>query len=168
MNIRFAAAAAIAAAVITVPVTYRFLSRWAFERRINKKIIDFSNHDLVLEEVVEHARLPEGDETPEGQIRGWKRQTPKMRVNLSQVLADEAYLQFGRRARSQANDLVTRKWMRDFLHEYKGLRAKDASRVIELALSLSYLPPEEFWEIRAAEQTYAYGRRVPRAGPQTP
>ncbi len=142
---------------------------------VEGKIVEFCENELVLEDVINDCKEPfigpmndpAAGEQAADHIRGWRRLSRGMRASLAQVVADEAYFQFGRRARSQANDLVTRKWMRDFLRDHQGLRAKDASTIIELALSLSYIPPESLWDIREAEATRAYSSRVPRSGPQT-
>lgn len=75
--------------------------------------------------------------------RGWIRIRNHRLTELAFSAADEAYNEFGARSLSKANDLVTRKFLRDFFRECKDLRTKDANRAIEIALPFSYLPPAE-------------------------
>jgi hypothetical protein len=158
---------------VAVPV-YKYWKAWQFNNLVERALVRFGSHEMTVDEVVEAATTEVVDEPQEDGVesssrRVWKRISAREHTNLAQVVADEAYFQFGRRERSKANDLVVRKYIRDYLRDLKGpsLRQKDASIITELAVSLSYVPPEQFWEIRRAEQTRAYRSRVPTQGPQT-
>jgi len=59
------------------------------------------------------------------------------------ALGWEAYDQFGRRERTEANLLITRKWLRDRCRMFPDLRKCDSSRAIDLALDFSFLPTQE-------------------------
>jgi hypothetical protein len=154
-------------------VVYKFVVWcWTYtrEKKAARFLSWFGNHDndLVdsLTEVgaVDH----EGAATARGDgIRGWTRVRRSAVTEIAFSLADEAYLQFGRRDRSKANDLVTRKFLRDLLSKYDSLRAKDKSRIIEIALSLSYVPPSEFEDMTVLESSRAYRSAVPTAAYST-
>ncbi len=151
---------------------YKWWKVWSFNKKVEGDLKRFGSHEKELDQLVEDATeevcTSEGGVEPSGR-RVWKRMTSRVQRNLAYVVADEAYFQFGRRERSKANDLVVRKYIRDYLRDLKGpvLRAKDASTITELAVSLSYVPPEQYWEIKEAEGTKAYRSRVPTVGPQT-
>lgn len=91
-----------------------------------------------------------------GHITKWSRNRKR---GLAFSLANEAYYQFGHRVRSEANDMITRKFMRDLLREHKSIRARDASDIIDRALSLSYLPSSTLQEMSEIEGTTAYAVR---------
>lgn len=76
------------------------------------------------------------------------------------ALANSAYLQFGYRPQSEANKMVTRKFMRDELSKFPDLRVKDSLTIIDRALVLSFLPSEMFKEMRCVESTGVFGRRA--------
>lgn len=92
--------------------------------------------------------------------RGWVRVRPRSRTELAMCAADEAYYEFGARSVSKANDLVTRKFLRDLLREHKDLRAKDANAIIEIALPFSYVPPLQRATMAGFVDTQAYESRV--------
>jgi len=150
-NLVFAAAFAAVAA----PIAVRFYKKWILERETKAWLGEFGNHPADVEDCLAD-KASEGSEQPSKRPRGWSRQSKGATGKLALVAADEAYLQFGRRERSQANDLVTRKFLRDWLRERPGLRAKDLSAIIEVALSLSYVPPKEYVVVSGYEQTRAY------------
>lgn len=66
---------------------------------------------------------------------------------LAISLAGECYFKFGRRPKSEANILISRKWMRDRMEEIKDLRKKDAASIIDIALGLSFFPSVEAREM---------------------
>lgn len=91
---------------------------------------------------------------------------PRRFEALASSLAWECYAQFGARERTEANILVSRKFMRDLLDEKRGLRAKDRARLIDRALLLSFMPTAELrdivkqstsWVWRASELTRGSG-----------
>jgi len=150
-NLVFAAALAAA----TAPFAVGFYKKWILERETKAWLGEFGNHPADVEDCLT-VKAEGGDEQSSKRPRGWTRQPRGVNSKLAHVAADEAYLQFGRRERSQANDLVTRKFLRDWLRERPGLRAKDLSAIIEVALSLSYVPPDEYSVVSRFEQTQAY------------
>lgn len=97
-----------------------------------------------------------------GARRGWVRVRPHPRTEIAMSAADEAYYEFGARSLSKANELVTRKFLRDLLRQYKDLRAKDASIIIEIALPLSFVPPQQREIMDDFARTDAYTSRVGR------
>jgi len=70
------------------------------------------------------------------------KQLSQKRPNLRKIayaLANEAYLKYGERKKSEANLLITRKWMYETI-KVKDLRTKEKLVVIDIALPLSFLP----------------------------
>jgi len=137
---------------------------YAKERRSARFLKWFGNHDQDLVDSLVDVGAVDflGEAIPRGNgIRGWRRVRRSAITEIAFSLADEAYLQFGRRDKSKANDLVTRKFLRDLLSKYDSLRAKDRSRIIEVALTLSYVPPQEGADMEELESTSAYAKLVP-------
>ncbi len=97
---------------------------------------------------------------------GWVRVRPDRFNVLAMAAADEAYNEYGARRRSEANDLVTRKFLRDQFRQLEDLRAKDMNRLIEVALPLSYVQPPQrevmtnMWDCPAFEQRTHYDGRI--------
>jgi gluconate kinase len=97
---------------------------------------------------------------------GWVRVRPDRFNTLAMAAADEAYNEYGARRRSEANDLVTRKFLRDQFRQLEDLRAKDMNRLIEVALPLSYVQPPQrevmtnMWDCPAFEQRTHYDGRL--------
>ncbi len=97
---------------------------------------------------------------------GWVRIRPDRFNKLAMAAADEAYNEYGARRRSEANDLVTRKFLRDQFRQLEDLRAKDMNRLIEVALPLSYVQPPQrevmtvMWDCPAFEQRTTYDSRI--------
>jgi hypothetical protein len=77
-------------------------------------------------------------------------------------LAKQAYLKFGARPMSQANMLVTRKWLSKILEEakYKDLRTADKINAIDRALFLSFVASKDFKEMELLFNTKAANDRV--------
>ncbi len=116
---------------------------------------------IVLEPVTTTEASPGLDETPViGKARRKRVRHKKPREDFGVVLANEAYFHFGRRRRDEANDLVTRKWLRNYCRDNcKDLRAADMNAAIGIALVLSYVPPiEELRAERAATTRYFRSR----------
>lgn len=68
-----------------------------------------------------------------------RRRSKPSQQPLACALAYDAAFKFGSgRPKSEANLLITRKWMRDRMEEYKDLRKKDLSAIIDMALDLSF------------------------------
>ncbi len=137
------------------------------ERRVAGFLSRFDTHECDREDALAYAGVVGGDaitQRPAGVVRGWQRIRRDNITEIAFALADEAYLFYGRRDKSKANDLVTRKFLRDQLSEYDSLRAKDKSRIIEIALTLSYVPPSEAEDMQVVARSAAYGRRVATRG----
>lgn len=152
-------------ALAAAPYCYYRYQRYLKERQASRWLSGFGKHvndveDCLVDPAPADPEAGLGDELPKPHIRGWRRNPTNVRNKLAFVSADEAYLQFGRRERSQANDLVTRKFLRDFLREKQGLRAKDLSAIIEVALPLSYVPPPVYKDVRELTETDAYAAEV--------
>jgi hypothetical protein len=88
-----------------------------------------------------------------------ERTRPKPSLAIAMALARRAYLQFGPRARSEANELITRKFLRDVVLELKDLSIKDACAVVDVALSLSFLPSAARREMNQYDRTFAFEER---------
>lgn len=109
--------------------------------------------------VEEDQRLDPGEEGKP--ITRWYR---SRRLGLAHALAEEAYYQFGARERTEAELLVTRKFMRDWLKEHRDLRAKDAAQIIDQALYLSFLPSTTLRDMRCVAETRRYRMRESHHG----
>ncbi len=139
---------------------WRRLFSWGVEARARALLRDFESHDASLEQELTLLRGPDGPEAVAGAQRapvvGWGR---RRRKGMAFALAEEAYYQFGHRDRSEANLLVTRKFMRDMLKEHRDLRARDASDLIDRALYLSFLPSYTLREMNVLSDTHEFAVR---------
>jgi hypothetical protein len=88
------------------------------------------------------------------------------RSKFSAAIAKQAYNKFGERPMSQANILVTRKWLQKLLAEpeYKDLRTCDKNIAIDRALFLSFVPTKDFLKMKMAVATRPWEKRVTGAG----
>jgi hypothetical protein len=84
---------------------------------------------------------------------------PVRMQRMACALANSAYLQFGYRPKSEANVLITRKFMRDELSKFKDLRVRDSLVVIDRALTLSFLPSEMYKEMQCVSDTRVFRSR---------
>ncbi len=87
------------------------------------------------------------------------------RSKFSASIAKLAYNKFGERQMSEANVLVTRKWLQKLLEEgeYKDLRTVDKNLAIDRALFLSFIPTNDFRRMKLAISTRAWEKRVENA-----
>jgi len=111
-----------------------------------------------LAEVVEEDRVEAAGGAGRVLVRR-DRYRPRNAHRMAFALADEAYFKFGFRERSDANLLITRKFMHDQLREMQDLRAKDAATIVDLALYVSFLPSRAMQDMNAVDSTRAFGRR---------
>lgn len=83
------------------------------------------------------------------------------RSMFSASIAKMAYNKFGQRPLSDANVLVTRKWIQKLLDEpmYKDLRVCDKNLAIDRALFLSFVPTKDFQMMKIATTTPAWEAR---------
>lgn len=88
------------------------------------------------------------------------------RSNFASCIAHEAYNKFGARAMTEANVLVTRRWLQKLLSEpeYKDLRMVDRNIAIDRALFLSFIPTDDFRKMRLATASRAWQKRVDPKG----
>jgi hypothetical protein len=88
------------------------------------------------------------------------------RSKFSAAVAKKAYNKFGERPMSEANVLVTRKWIQKLLEEpeYKDLRTCDKNLAIDRALFLSFVPTNSFRKMRLAIATSSWKERTEDSG----
>jgi len=91
---------------------------------------------------------------------------PRIRKRARQIgansLALNAYLKFGKRPKSPANVIITRKYVSDLLVDNKDLRLRDKVELMDMAVFLSFLPSETSLLCNEMERTKSYaGRFVP-------
>ncbi len=84
------------------------------------------------------------------------------RSNFAASIARLAYNKFGQRPLSEANVLVTRKWIQKLLEEpaYKDLRTCDKNLAIDRALFLSFVPTDAFREMQMVMTTNTWKDRL--------
>ena len=83
------------------------------------------------------------------------------RSNFAAAVAQLAYNKFGERPMSEANVLVTRRWIQKLLEEpkYKDLRVCDKNIAIDRALFLSFVPTNDFRMMKLAVATKTWKHR---------
>nr|WRQ65450.1 tombus P33-like protein [Tolivirales sp.] len=83
------------------------------------------------------------------------------RSSFAAAIAHEAYNKFGARPLTEANVLVTRKWLQKLLEEkkYADLRTCDRNIAIDRALFLSFVPSDSFRAMKLAVATNAWKDR---------
>jgi hypothetical protein len=88
------------------------------------------------------------------------------RSNFASCVASLAYNKFGARPMSEANVLVTRRWIQKLLDEptYKDLRVVDKNIAIDRALFLSFVPTNDFRQMRLVTSSRAWEKRVDPKG----
>jgi len=95
-----------------------------------------------------------------------KRVTKKLRKgqrsNFAAAIAKQAYNKFGERTYSEANVLITRKWLQKYFEDikFKDLRTTDKNNAIDRALFLSFVPTREFQRAKIAMATKVWQQRV--------
>jgi len=152
------------AQVVIIVFLHGSVSAWfARESRAKRVVGRFDAHELDLMDVVRAARAadglgPGGLELEDGPQR-FCRYRPRRLQEMVYALADEAYRQFGSRPRSEANLLITRKFMRDELSVLKDLRTCDAIAIIDGALGLSFLPSQTLRGMNDLACTRVYRER---------
>lgn len=106
------------------------------------------------DESVESASLPlEG-------VRLTAAKRSRCRKSCAATLAMTAYLKFGSRPKSEANLIITRKFISDLLSENKSMRLKDKIEIMDLAVFLSFVPTKTKLQCDAMSETDAYAERV--------
>jgi len=89
---------------------------------------------------------------------------PVVRRRIRRVAANsyalQAYLKFGKRPKSEANIIITRKYISDLLAEVPDMRIRDKIEIMDTATFLSFIPSKSSQECGAYESTNAYARRM--------
>jgi len=85
-----------------------------------------------------------------------------LRSAFAASVAKVAYNKFGERKMTEANILVTRKWLAKYLSEdeFKDLRICDKNLAIDRALFLSFIPTKDFQAMRLATATSVWKDRT--------
>jgi len=125
-------------------------------------------NQLSLAEVMVEERLGQGFTATNAGDEYRGRFRPRNFRRMACALAYEAYVQFGTRTRSEANMLITRKFMRDQLLGFKDLRARDAASIIDTALFLSFLPSLEYREMSVLDVSSVMEERKATLPMQSP
>nr|UHS72016.1 MAG: hypothetical protein [Tombusviridae sp.] len=122
------------------------------------------------EHIVEHNKIVVDQETQIAEVETVRRVSMKLkkgqRSKFSVSVAHLAYNKFGERPMTEANVLVTRKWLQKFLDDpkYKDLRTVDRNTAIDRALFLSFLPTESFRLMALVRGTRAWEDRTDPTG----
>jgi hypothetical protein len=84
------------------------------------------------------------------------------RSKFACALSKLAYNKFGERKMTEANTLVTRKWLAKLLEEpsYKDLRTCDKNLAIDRALFLSFVPTVEFQKMKVMSASRPWENRM--------
>lgn len=84
------------------------------------------------------------------------------RSNFAAAVAKQAYNKFGERPYSEANVLVTRRWLQKYFDDAKftDLRTVDKNNAIDRALFLSFVPTRDFQQARIAMATKQWQTRM--------
>jgi hypothetical protein len=109
-----------------------------------------------------HHVYNKGVRTVVGEVERKKKVIRKGRRSyFASSVAKLAYNKFGERPMSEANILVTRKWLQKLLDEpeYKDLRTCDKNLAIDRALFLSFIPTNSFRQMKLAVATNAWKDR---------
>jgi hypothetical protein len=89
---------------------------------------------------------------------------PRIRKRVRNVAASsyalQAYLKFGQRRKSEANVIITRKYISDMLSEQPDMRIRDKVEIMDTATFLSFLPTESSQLCGAFEKTEAFTKRM--------
>lgn len=131
----------------------------------NKMLVELENTNVSPSSVLQHE---ETSFTKTVEIDGEKKtlienHTKSVRIQkggrskFAMALAKEAYLKFGARPLTQANTLVTRKWLVKYLEgaQYKDMRTCDKIIAIDRAMFLSFVPTIVHNNMRVAAQDSA-------------
>jgi uncharacterized membrane-anchored protein YjiN (DUF445 family) len=85
----------------------------------------------------------------------------RQRSNFAAAVSKKAYNKFGDRQMTQANVMVTRKWLQKYLEDsFKDLRTCDKNLAIDRATFLSFVPTKDFLKMRILMETNAAKERI--------
>lgn len=136
--------------------------RWEHRARVVIKDLDSFEDDLdtIIAEVRALHGAPAAGPPAANPQTGMLRYRQHRAREMTIALADKAYFQFGHRPVTDANKLITRKYMRDLLTGLKDLRTKDANIIIDGALLLSFLPSAVLRRMTEISRTRTYVERA--------
>lgn len=83
----------------------------------------------------------------------------RCRQNLAATVAMTAYLKFGARGKTEANVIITRKFISDLLAAREDMRLRDKIEIMDLAVFLSFVPTKTKLQCEAMYETEAYTER---------
>jgi hypothetical protein len=85
---------------------------------------------------------PVREEVVFNNVKVTKRIAKRCRTKFATALAKQAYLKFGKRDLTPANEMVTRKWLVKYLEgeQYRDMRTSDKLLAVDRALFLSFIP----------------------------
>jgi len=117
-----------------------------FTRRLVRDHVSTISH-VRASQLITH--IDEAEHTPE-EVVVIENDNRQVRVRkLAAAVGSECRTHYGFRERSEANELVARKYMRDRLKSIKDMRHADINLVIPAALSVCFIPSRA--EVDAAE-----------------
>lgn len=143
----------------------QLLGEIAFEGTVDRTLQAFDAQPETLQAEIVQARFEDGLPLAGPDVK----KNPRFRTLLGRpgrrpkivfALAAQAYFQFGKRPPSEANMIITRKFMRDELEQYKDLRVTDALGIIDSALYMSFLPSQHLRLMNQAVRTRVYHERA--------
>lgn len=144
---------------------YKWARYGALERVALASIARFDNVQADLDEALGEARtvdgLPVGGLGPAnvGPAKRNIRFRPHTGRKMADALAAEAYFKFGMRPRSEANLMITRKWMMNQFLLMNDVRKVDANQFIDMALPHSFLPSQSWRHMARIASTDAFAER---------
>jgi len=156
--------------IITVArKTWKWWKYRVIERQARHLLRAFDNAPEDLDEVIDTYREADGavvfdEETNDVVVvpaRRIRRRQERL-VVISHALADVAYLKFGFRPDTEAWRSITRKYMLDEMSGFADLRTKDKSKVLDLALPLSFIPTLELQDMELLATTSTFKKRLMR------
>jgi hypothetical protein len=124
-----------------------------------------SRIELLAEEVFKnHDQSDTGVSASAEMMASAGRMAPRIRRRVRGVAASsyalQAYLKFGQRKKSEANVIVTRKYISDLLSEEPDMRIRDKIEIMDTATFLSFIPSESSQLCGAFEKTEAFSKRM--------
>lgn len=112
-------------------------------------------HEVTLTKTVDGEKVLENKKVTKRLAKG-------KRSKFAMCVAKAAYLKFGRRNMSEANLLVTRKWIVKFLEDpkYVDLRVADKCIAVDRALFLSFVPTMVYNDMKIVSGDKAVEGRI--------
>lgn len=157
-----ACVAVAATAVTSFALGYKIYCHYADEVNARSTISDVDNHVDAVEEivaVVDAANARRGDDVPPLPVPRYR---GRARGQLSAALGLVGYCQFGPRLRTEADVLVTRKFLRDHLDNYPRVRGCDRAHVVDRAVELSYVRTTTAVKMDRLISSWSWAARVNR------